>query len=444
MAARPAAPRIAERTSLGMSGSLPDILVKVITFAALCVAMAADSPLNLPHTTAYVTEGISAVKRGDEGIELLNGSPALLWGGRLLDSGPLQIQLQMDASHGGQPLELKIKGPGVTQAWEINPSRIPRLDTLVKTPGWHRITLTPKNRKSMNSIGLVTGVTLTGQAAKGAQFNTKPRLNAASVHIGYPLKQGEQVNWFYTEVKALEDPVHTFYMACGFRRGYFGMQVNSPTERRIIFSVWDSGEEAMDREKVPDEDKVVLLGKGEGVVAHGFGSEGTGGHSHLKTLWKTGDRQRFLLKGTVRGDKTRYTGWWFSNEENAWKLIASFLAPKTRGMALNGLHSFSENFWGDTGHLLRAAEFGPVWVMGQEGVWRNLNTGVFTHDGTGGRDRFDYDLTARGERLMLQHGGFTGSSPLIRTRLKVKEDRNRPQIDLDVLTQQETVLTGPG
>lgn len=427
-----------------MLGRLPDILARVIVFAALSVAIAADSSLNLPHYTAYVTEGDAFAERRESGIELLNGSPTLLWGGRLLDSGPLQIQLNMAAESGGQPLELKIKGPGVSKEWEVNPSRPPRLDTLVKAPGWHRITLTPKNRKTMTSCGVVKGITLTGQAAVGAQFNTKERLNAASVHIGWPLKRGEQVNWFYNEVKALEDPIHTFYMACGFRRGYFGMQVNSPTERRIIFSVWDSGEEAVDREKVSDDDKVILLGKGEGVTAHGFGNEGTGGHSHLKTMWKTGDRQRFLLKGTVRGDKTRYTGWWFSNEEKSWRLIASFLAPKTKGIALNGLHSFSENFWGTTGHLLRSAEFGPVWVMGKEGVWRNLPVGRFTHDGTGGKDRFDYDLTARGERLMLQHGGFVGSSPLIGTLLKVKEDRNRPQIDLDALTRQESELTGPG
>ena len=63
------------------------------------------------------------------------------------------------------------------------------------------------------------------------------------------------------------DPVGSYYMACGFRRGYFGIQVNSPTERRIIFSVWDSGTEAVDRSKVSAEDRVQLMGKGEGVVA---------------------------------------------------------------------------------------------------------------------------------------------------------------------------------
>ncbi len=39
-------------------------------------------------------------------------------------------------------------------------------------------------------------------------------------------------------------------MACGWHRGYFGMQFNSPDERRIS-QVWDSGQEAIDRDKCP-------------------------------------------------------------------------------------------------------------------------------------------------------------------------------------------------
>ena len=60
----------------------------------------------------------------------------------------------------------------------------------------------------------------------------------------------------------LEDPLWTYYMACGWHRGYFGMQVNSPTERRIIFSVWDSGNEAVDRGKVADDEPRHAGGQG--------------------------------------------------------------------------------------------------------------------------------------------------------------------------------------
>src|SRR5207237_524635 len=131
--------------------------------------------------------------------------------------------------------------------------------------------------------GDLDALVLDGAAAKDAHFNVEPRRNAASVHLFYPTPKDAAVEWFYNEVTAVEDPLATYYMACGFARGYFGMQVNSTTERRIIFSVWDAagGQSAKDRSTVAADDQTQLLGKGPGVVASVFGNEGTGGHSHL-------------------------------------------------------------------------------------------------------------------------------------------------------------------
>jgi hypothetical protein len=63
--------------------------------------------------------------------------------------------------------------------------------------------------------------------------------------------------------------------------------------RRIIFSVWDSGNEAVSRGKVADENRVTLVAKAKASISGDFGNEGTGGHSHLKYNWKTGEKQRF-------------------------------------------------------------------------------------------------------------------------------------------------------
>src|SRR3569623_780629 len=113
----------------------------------------------------------------------------------------------------------------------------------------------------------------------------------------YPVEKGAEIALFYNEVTAVEDPVATYYMACGFGRGYFGMQVNSPTERRIIFSVWDaaSGQSAKDRSTVSAENQTQLVAKGPCVEASVFGNEGTGGHSRLVYPWKTGEAQRFAV-----------------------------------------------------------------------------------------------------------------------------------------------------
>jgi hypothetical protein len=405
------------------------------------VSLAFQPKLQLPAFTAYVVSNVKEVKREENQLTLLSGKGRIMWGGRFSKTGPIEVHLDFEQASPKEGLQLEIFGPTSSKRIDVRSGQSSEI--VIGKAGWHRFSLSFKNANSSSSAR-VRGLTLSGPATEGAQFNLKERLNAASVHIGYALPQGEEATWFYTEVKAVTDPIHTFYMACGFNRGYFGMQVNSPTERRIIFSVWDAGTEEVDRNKVPEEDKVLLLAKGEGVYASGFGNEGTGGHSHLKVNWKTSERQRFILKAAPVANRTRYSAWWFSPEQKSWKFIASFFAPKTQGQGLRGLHSFSENFWGDTGHLSRAAEFGPAWVVGKSGQWQNIATGRFTHDSTGGKDRFDYDLTKRGSRLLLQHGGFVGASPKLGTLVEADPAKSPPDVDLGALTKQESALIGPG
>ena len=198
----------------------------------------------------------------------------------------------------------------------------------------------------------------------------------------------------------------TFYMACGWHRGYFGMQVNSPTERRIIFSVWDSGGEAVDRNKVSDENRVKLMGKGDGVYSGDFGNEGTGGHSHLKYPWKTGEVQRFMVTAQPTNETfTIFSGYYFHPDSRKWMLISSWKAPKEGG-SLRGLLSFSENFWGSTGHLRRKALYGNQWIRTDAGEWIELTTASFSHDPTGRSDRLDRFMGVENGQFFLSHGGF--------------------------------------
>ena len=247
---------------------------------------------------------------------------------------------------------------------------------------------------------------LDGPAAADAHFNTESRRNAASVHLGYPTT-AKDVVLFYNEATGGEEPVATFYMACGFSRGYFGMQVNSAKERRIIFSVWDaaSGQTAKDRSTVAAENHTQLIAKGEGVEASVFGNEGTGGHSHLVYPWKTGEMQRFIVAVKPDGTHTEYTGWYFHPGDKKWMMIASFRAPKD-GKYLRGFHSFSENFGGSNGHLVRKARYGNGWVRDAAGTWSELTEASFTHDPTGKTARLDRFMGVEDGRFFLSHGGF--------------------------------------
>jgi hypothetical protein len=225
-------------------------------------------------------------------------------------------------------------------------------------------------------------------------------------HLNYPVPADTDIAAFYCEVTAVEDPTATFYMACGWHRGYFGMQVNSSTERRIIFRVWDSGNEAVDRGKVADENRVVLMDKGDGVYSGDFGNEGTGGHSHLKYMWKTGQTQRFLVTAKpLDGSFTVFSGYYFHPDSNKWMLISSWKAPKEGGW-LKRPHSFSENFWGSNGHLPRKALYGNQWIQTDQGHWSELTRASFSHDGTGRSDRLDRFMGVENGRFFLSHGGF--------------------------------------
>jgi len=267
-------------------------------------------------------------------------------------------------------------------------------------------------------------------SAQELRSNQKSRLHAASVHLRYPLADSIRAIGFYNELTVPNghDHLHSFYMANGFSRGYFGIQVNSEKERRVIFSVSDAGDETIDRNKVAEEDKVKLLAKGDGVVTNDFSNKGTGGHSHWVYDWKAGQTYQFLLTALPDSatQTTIYTGYFFVPELKRWKLIAAFRAPKD-GKRLNSLHSFNENFVGSIDHLQRRALYGNQWVQQQNGRWVALTDAVFATDETG--DRSDIGAGVANEQFYLWYGGVTKQEGKSGDQLKRNNTSKAPIID---------------
>src|SRR5699024_1665902 len=84
-----------------------------------------------------------------------------------------------------------------------------------------------------------------------------------SVHLNYKLPSDIDAEWLYSElnVPAKMDPVGSYFMANGFGEGYFGMQVNGPKERRVLFSVW-SPYDTNDPSEIPESKRIELLRRG--------------------------------------------------------------------------------------------------------------------------------------------------------------------------------------
>ena len=328
-----------------------------------CCSGPALAGLTVPAFTAYLDPKIDGASVSKEkGITGWNDpSLQVVWYGELKHAGKLTASVLVK---GKSRLQLVVGAEkheatathGKAAFGEFN----------IASPGYVRFGLVSLNGKK--DAGEIEALELDGEAVADAHFNLEPRRNAASVHLMYPTEKGAEVALFYNEVTAVEDPTATYYMACGFARGYFGMQVNSPTERRIIFSVWDaaSGQSAKDRSTVSGDNQTQLVAKGDGVEASVFGNEGTGGHSHVTYSWKTGQAQKFVVTAKPDGTHTIYSGYWFHPERKQWQLIAAFSAPKDGGW-LRGLYSFSEDFNGANGHLRRKALYGPQWIKLSDG-----------------------------------------------------------------------------
>lgn len=387
-----------------------------------CLSVTMRVPAAENPSTLVVPGFTSYAEPNPEALEIPEVNPVkgwsdanvtLAWYGQFRAAGKLNIAVRLRLPQGSlSTLGMKFDGRNLGTRKVCGAADFLTVSfgsVKIGKPGDYRFALKGV-KKSGPEFAEIDSLLLDGPAIKDALFNLTPQRGAPSVHLTYPVPEGVEARWFYNEVTVKKDPIWSYYEACGFSRGYFGIQVNSPTERRIIFSVWDSGNEAADRNKVEAENRVQLLAKGQDVVAESFGNEGTGGHSHLVYPWKTGETYRFLVSAQPDGATTIYTGWFYFPEKHAWGMIASFRAPKD-GKYLRGLYSFNEDFSGANGQQQRLAEFGNQWIKTTDGRWMELTKARFTHTARGiYKDRIDRGAGTVGDRFYLTNGGFKAES----------------------------------
>jgi FKBP-type peptidyl-prolyl cis-trans isomerase len=403
----------------------------------------AQHSFSIPAFTGYATPLEKETEDGDS--ELFNEKTGVVnWHDKnqqlhyyfyLKHAGQLNITLFIKNKTAGNKLNVKVAGKTflVAVPQSATFAKVKTGTVNISTPGFYEIEISSA-KATGNDIADIQSIELSGSAAQDMHSNSKPRRNAASVHLVYPLADTVKAIAFYNEITVPEhsDQLYTYFMACGFSRGYFGMQVNSETERRIIFSVWDAGNEAVDRNKVNDENRVKLFGKGNAVIASDFGNEGTGGHSHFIYNWKTGTTYKFYVTALPdsASNSTIYSGYFFIPELQKWKLIASFRSPKD-GKYLSHLYSFLEDFDGTNGNVYRKANYGNQWIRTENGDWKALTTATFSCDATGkALDRIDFGGGMESNSFYLWNGGFKNTNTAFGERFERVNTNEKPTIDL--------------
>ena len=350
---------------------------------------------------------------------------------------PTQAQLSLYAkghseikvSYGEKNFQVKLQSDDYTQ--------VPVGKINVHQPGYVRIDLegTSKTGQEFGEIKQLRVDDVNGKSNYVKDFSDYWGRRGPSVHMGYALPAGD-TEWFYNEVTVPQEgeTLHSYYMAACFGEGYFGMQYNSPTERRVLFSVW-SPFDTQDPKLIPDDQKIKLLRKGEEVHIGEFGNEGSGGQSYLKYPWKAGQTYKFLMQVHPDGQgNTVYTAYFYATDQQEWRLIASFLRPQTNTWYKNA-HSFLENFNPEQGYLSRQVYFGNQWARSKEGQWTRITDANFTHDATArAQVRLDYQGgNTPDNRFYLKMGGFFNESVPMGTKFHCQPTGQQPDIDWEAL-----------
>jgi hypothetical protein len=252
-----------------------------------------------------------------------------------------------------------------------------------------------------------------------------------SVHLAYVADAGSA---FYNEVTISDSAPGTYFMVCGWNKGYFGLQeLGRGGKKVLLFSVWDSQQN--DPTKVDEDRRTKLLHKDEKVRIGRFGGEGTGGQSFFDYDWKVGETYRLMVTSKVDSERTQYSGYFFVPEEKNWKHLVTF-STITGGRPLSGYYSFVEDFKRDresTKHA-RRAEFGGGWVRDAEGSWKPLVKARFTADAN---PVLNIDAGSHAERFFLSTGGATENvSTKLRDviELPANEQRMQPE-DLPIAAE---------
>jgi hypothetical protein len=253
---------------------------------------------------------------------------------------------------------------------------------------------------------------------------------ARSVHLGYPAPEGLL---FYNEVVVEESVNGSYFMACGWNTGYFGIQqLGGAEDKVVLFSVWDPTK-GDDPNAVKTEDRVEVLFQADDVRIKRFGGEGTGGQCMWKHNWPIGQTNRFLIAAKVEEQKTAYTAWFGSGNE-AWKKLATFRV-RTGGKPLSGYYSFIEDFRrdGKSAQELRRARFGNGWVRQTAGKWTPLTRARFTASNAEWESKENIDAGLEGAWFYLATGGKIKSSRELKTVIEsapTSEIRDSPRVVL--------------
>lgn len=218
-------------------------------------------------------------------------------------------------------------------------------------------------------------------------------------HLWWNLAGQRDATCLYGEITVLATHPAIYYCGANWHPGepaggYCGIQHNSLTEKRTIFSIWDTSPTLHPR--VTEADPNTVHGR--------FGGEGEGGHTHMLRPWKVGETFQFFVQKQpgAQPDTTDTRYYLFDRSAGKWRHSATICNPNGGQASVatlgGGMNSFLENFLGRDRDVPKIALY-RLW-LGPSGDKLKCLTGA-TGDGTWGQLHGAYFL-AEGSKDALE------------------------------------------
>lgn len=352
--------------------------------------------------------------------------------------GKINVAIKLKSINGDCKLKIQLDSTG--KSYEINVNKSADFVTVpigvfsIIDARYHRIQINGISKTGSNFPD-IESLVISGPAAENLKYNLSEYKGAPSTHLWYQYPKDSAIAWFYNEITVPVgvNSTNAYYMTNGFSGGYMGIQLNSPTERRIIFSIW-SNYNTNDPKEIPADYAITLIKKGKDVFTGEFGNEGSGGHSHLVFPWKQGVTYKMLVGAKPAGDHTIYTAYYYAPQNGKWNLIAQWDKTKTGGKLLSGLYSFVENF-GPNGNDFFKADYGNQWVCTPSGTWIEMTKCSLTTTASPTKhQRYDYGAGVENNLFYMFTGGFKEMNNLAPyTLIERKPNGKAPDIDFAAL-----------
>ena len=167
--------------------------VHSICFALFFFAseLLADSPIEIPAATCYGIPNEDGLRISSKGVtQWTNSNTGIRWCGQLKHRGLITATVVVRAIENGKiQLSMAIDDEVQEASADATIGETVRLvfaPALIEQAGYHAFTVRSVNAEPKCEV---IALELEGASAKGAHFNLKPRRNAASVHLAYPVHQ---------------------------------------------------------------------------------------------------------------------------------------------------------------------------------------------------------------------------------------------------------------